>query len=148
MRVVRKHARAARGFTLIEAALTTVIIGVAFVGMLQLLAAGTVSNIRGTELTTAVNLARNIRENALRYQFAQIPALDGESFSPPIDSRGVGISQLEGWEQRIRVQPVDPDRLTVSITTPYPEALRVTVTILRNKQQVCELSWFCFDATP
>jgi len=54
-----------RGFTLIEAAMVTVIVGVGVVAMLQLLAAGTVSNSEGTELTTAINLANNIREMSL-----------------------------------------------------------------------------------
>ena len=64
---MRSHRPAAgrRGFTLIEAAMVTVIIGVGVVAMLQLLAAGTVSNSEGTELTTAINLANNIREMSL-----------------------------------------------------------------------------------
>ena len=54
-----------RGFTLIEAAIVTVIIAVGVVGMLELLAAGSVSNAEGTELTTAINLAANVREVSL-----------------------------------------------------------------------------------
>jgi len=61
----RHPAAGRRGFTLIEAAMVTVIIGVGVVAMLQLLAAGTVSNSEGTELTTAINLANNIREMSL-----------------------------------------------------------------------------------
>jgi len=61
----RPAAAGRRGFTLIEAAMVTVIIGVGVVAMLQLLAAGTVSNSEGTELTTAINLANNIREMSL-----------------------------------------------------------------------------------
>jgi Tfp pilus assembly protein PilV len=63
----RGNARPARrrGFTLIEAAMVTVIIGLGVVGMLELLAAGTVSNSEGTELTTAINLANNVRELSL-----------------------------------------------------------------------------------
>ena len=45
--------------------MVTVIIGVGVVAMLQLLAAGTVSNSEGTELTTSINLANNIREMSL-----------------------------------------------------------------------------------
>ena len=61
--------RLRRGFTLIESAMVTVIIGVGVVGMLELLAAGTVSNSEGTELTTAINLANNIREMSLGMAF-------------------------------------------------------------------------------
>src|SRR4029079_2970899 len=61
----RPAAAGRRGFTLIEAAMVTVIIGVGVVAMLQLLAAGPVSNSEGTELTTAINLANNVREMSL-----------------------------------------------------------------------------------
>jgi prepilin-type N-terminal cleavage/methylation domain-containing protein len=69
-RSTRKPARSRRGFTLIEAAMVTVIIGVGVVSMLQLLAVGTVSNSEGTELTTAINLANNIREASLALAFS------------------------------------------------------------------------------
>src|SRR3712207_2741458 len=64
-----RHAAGRRGFTLIEAAMVTVIIGVGVVGMLELLAAGTLSNTKGTELTTAINLANNVREFTLAMPF-------------------------------------------------------------------------------
>ena len=47
----------------------TVIIGLGCVGMLELLAAGTVANSEGTELTTGINLANNIREMSLGLSF-------------------------------------------------------------------------------
>src|SRR5215212_1266942 len=65
-----RAARSRRGFTLIEAAMVTVIIGIGVVGMLELLAAGTLSNSKGTELTTAINLANNVREISLGLAFA------------------------------------------------------------------------------
>ena len=58
----RAPRRFRRGFTLIEAAITTIIIGVGCVAMLELLGAGTLANNQGAELTTAMNLAGNIRE--------------------------------------------------------------------------------------
>src|SRR5690349_6272577 len=60
-RTVRPPAARRRegGFTLVEAALTMVIIGTGVVAMLQLLAAGTMSNSSAAELTTAVQLANN-----------------------------------------------------------------------------------------
>ena len=50
------------GFTLIEAAMVTVVIGVGVMAMLQLLAAGTVQNDDAARTTTAMTLASNIRE--------------------------------------------------------------------------------------
>src|SRR5262249_31563332 len=62
---VWRFPRRGRGFTVIEGALVTSIISFGVVAMLQLLAAGTVSNGEGAEMTTAINLARNIREMML-----------------------------------------------------------------------------------
>lgn len=80
-RISRPAQRRARGFTLIEAAIVTVIIGVGVVGMLELLAAGTQSNSDGTELTTAINLANNIREMSLGLAYYD-PQSDNSSTDP------------------------------------------------------------------
>jgi prepilin-type N-terminal cleavage/methylation domain-containing protein len=63
------RARTARGFTLIEAAMVMVIIGVGVISMLQLLAAGTVSNTDAAGITTAMTLASNIRELSMGLAF-------------------------------------------------------------------------------
>ena len=59
-RPTRRTARLKRGFTLIEAAIVTAIVGFGVVGMLELMAAGTMANTESTELTTAMVLAGNI----------------------------------------------------------------------------------------
>ena len=60
---IRQHLRPRRsGFTLIEASLTTVIIGVGVVAMMQLLAVGTMSNISSFEQTTGVNVTKSVSE--------------------------------------------------------------------------------------
>src|SRR6266581_3800902 len=89
-RVHSSHcAKARRGFTLIEAAITTVIIGVGCVAMLQLLASGTMANHDGAELTTGMNLAGNIREcmTGLRYADATTPT----HWGPEAGETGVAL---------------------------------------------------------
>ncbi len=142
----RSHRR--RGFTLIEAAMATVIIGLGVVAVVELIAAGTVSNVRGTEMTTGMNLARNIRERLVQAPYASIPGFNGSSYAPPVDSRGQAIAGMDGWQQQIAVQTVDPNRLTLAITDPSPQALHVTAAVSRNGRKVCDLSWFSFDGTP
>ena len=58
----RPTRRGRSGFTLIEAALVTTIISFGVLAMLQLLAVGTVSNNDGAEMSTAINLAKSVRE--------------------------------------------------------------------------------------
>lgn len=69
-RPLRKGAgNSRRGFTLIEAALATVIIGIGVVSLLELLAAGSMSNGAATELTLAASLANNIHEISIGLPF-------------------------------------------------------------------------------
>src|SRR5688572_4263618 len=117
----------ARGFTLLEAMLTMVIIGIGVVATCQLLAAGTNANIEGASLTTAVNLARNVRELSIKIPFADLPALNGRTYNPPVDSRGEEVPGFAKWAQSIEVQAVAPSRWTTNIVDPDPDVVRVTV---------------------
>ena len=144
---LRRRTRA-RGFTLLEAMLATVIIGLGVVAMSQLLATGTMSNLEGAELTTGVNLARNVREKCLNVKFANMPALNGTTYNPAIDSTGASITGITNWTQAIAVTPVDPNRLTLNITDASPDAIRATVTVSHNGKKVCDLSWYMFEPTP
>jgi hypothetical protein len=141
--------------------MVTVIISVGVVSMLQLLAAGTVANSEGTELTVAVNLANNVREMSLgmAYYDPQQPTawntkettvaawdnimdLDGADFSPPIDSRRLPIGGYPGWRQVVDVESVSRDKVTevVADTTGEPTA-RVTVAVKRSGATVYRTSW-------
>jgi type II secretory pathway pseudopilin PulG len=129
------------GFTLIEAAIATVIIGVAFTAMLQLIAKGTEANGNSTELTTAINLANNIHEASIRVAYDDIFDLRG-THSPPVNARLQAISGMTGWTQVVGVNYVDENNLTQSVPdTQYEPTARVTVVIQRNGHEVYRTSW-------
>jgi prepilin-type N-terminal cleavage/methylation domain-containing protein len=144
----QRRRRVRRGFTLIEAAMTTVIVGVGFVATLTLVNAGTMNNARGAESTTAISLARNIREFTLQKTFPQLIAYNGKSYAKAVDSREVPIDALSGWAQSVTVQPVDPNRITTDITDSSPSALRLTVVVTHNQKKLATVSWYAFDGTP
>lgn len=157
-----------RGFTLIEAALVTTIISFGVLAMLQLLAVGTVSNNDGAEMSTAINLAKSLREMMVGMPIADpttpthwgteagenlafyddIDDFDGKTYSPPIDARRTSIVALNDWSQTIRVQTVDPNLLTSTVPNGTTAAVRVTVTVSHNNKQVTSYSWVAFDAAP
>jgi hypothetical protein len=124
-----------------EAAITTVIVGVGTVAMLALLAAGTNANQQAAQLTTAIDLANNIHELCDRVPFIKATStwisnpspssisstlfttgdltwLDGVIFnassSPvgPVDSTLSNISGMSGWSQSVTVKSVDPSNVT------------------------------------
>jgi prepilin-type N-terminal cleavage/methylation domain-containing protein len=145
---MRNYRKTRRGFTLIEASLATVIIGVGVVAMLELIAAGTRVNVDNTQRTTATNLAKNVREYALKLTYAQLVALNGSSWTPPIDSRGVAVSDFDDWKQSITVSGADPNQLTRTVSLGSAKTLKLTVTVTHNSEQMSSLSWYAFNATP
>lgn len=180
--MIRRHfnipdARPRRGFTLIEAAITTVIIGVGCVAMLELLAAGTVANKEGTELTTAINLAGNVREamSGVYYtdptspthwgpengettpaQYDDLDDFDGWSSSPgnPIDASRTRLSSdYSTWTQKVKVDSINPANLTATashLTLPPEQrpTCRITVTVTHNGKAVYTQSWMAAYADP
>ena len=149
------------GFTLIEAALVTTIISFGVLAMLQLLAVGTVSNNDGAEMSTAINLAKSVREMMVGMSIADpvtpthwgaeagenlatyndIDDFDGRTYSPPIDARRTSIAALPDWSQTIKVQTVDPNLLTSTVPNGTTAAVRVTVTVSHNGKQITSYSW-------
>jgi len=160
-----------RGFTLMETGLATIIIGLSVMSVMELLAKGTISNYDGAQQTTAINLAKNIREMCLDLHFtdpvtpnnwgldagesASNPStindlndLDGLSFCPPLDSRKVPIAGWTDWTQSIVVHSVDPNRLTLDVPDGTTPANRITVTISHKGQALYTMTWYAFDAAP
>ena len=124
--------------------MTTAIIGIGVVALLELLAAGTRSNVNASQLVTGTNLAKQVRERTLQKTFDQVRALNGTTESPPKDAAESDIDQLAGWTQAIKVNPVDPARLSLDIIDSDPTALRVTVTVSHNDNRVTTASWIRF----
>lgn len=158
-----------RGFTLMETTLAMVIIGVGVGAMMQLLAAGTQSNLASNELTTAINLANNIREVAAQLAYTDpgnptsastketsplgyndIWDLNGGAFSPPLDCSASPISSYSGWKQAVTVQTVAPDQITATRPNdPTVSTARITVTVYHGGQYIYQTSWIvCAPDTP
>jgi len=156
-----RRTRRARGFTLIEAALATGIVGFGVVSMMQLFYACTQQNIVGSNATSAMLLANNVQEAMASLPFNDpvtgrttfgpesgetttlayddLDDFDGATFSPPIDSMLEQISDLDRFSQVVSVVPVYPNKLrsnggaTLEISkTTYTGAVRVTVRILQD----------------
>jgi Tfp pilus assembly protein PilV len=155
-----------RGFTLIEAALTTMIVGLGTVAMMGLFTTGISSANNAANLTTGVDLAENIHELCDRLPFSNpstnywgipngftianlmasgnITWLSGQTFSPPIDATGSAVSSLSGWSQVVAVNSVSPTSISTNAatnsTSTYPMS-RVTVTVNHGTTQVFQTAW-------
>jgi len=153
---------------MLETALATMIVGIGVVAVLQLLAAGTLSNEAATDLTTAVNLANNIHEITIRLplidpaypstwnphlaspaSFAGVSEFDGSTFNPPIDVSCNPIASYSDWSQVVTVQSVSDSNLKTVIADSTTEwTARVTVQILCNGRVVYQTSWLAAEQLP
>jgi hypothetical protein len=147
------------------------LIGLGVLAMLELLAAGSVSNAYGTEMTTAVHLANNIHEISLGLAFYDpqdtnkdtwntkeaagitaydnITDLDGTSFSPPLDVRRLPMPGYTGWGQRVKVETVAEDQ----VSSPRPNTMaeptvRVTATVFHHGRDIYSTSWLAVAPGP
>lgn len=139
-----------------------VIIGTGVLAMLQLLAAGSMANGGGTELTTAVNLANNIHEITIGVPFQNPTSktslvkdsggpknytylwdFNGDSYSPPLDVTRNPISVYSSWTQVVTVSSVDPNNLTFvePSNDPTIPTARVAVAVKHNAKVVYQASW-------
>lgn len=158
-----KGLRRLRGFTLIETALATVIVGVGVLGMMQLLSVCTQQNRGGAQTTTAIYLAQCVQE-----MLADLPFNDpsGAGFgleenggiltwddiddfhglsTTPIDSQRNAIKGLDQYTQVIDVTEVSANNLSLAL--PGSDCKRVTVRVLYRRNatdtpsEVYRLSW-------
>jgi type II secretory pathway pseudopilin PulG len=131
------------GFTLMEAAIVTAIVGIAIVGMLQLMAAGSMANADSAEATTAVNLASNVNEMLQGVTYSTLkPTYDNQTYNPAVDATGAALTSFSGWQQQVSVKYVDPNLLTSVVPDSQVEpTCRVTVTVLHNSMPVFTTSW-------
>lgn len=135
--------RNVRGFTLIEAAIVTAIVGLGIVGLLELIASGSMANVQSSELTTAVFLAQNIDELLQDAPYATLHnTYDNVTYTPPRDGRGQQLTSFNGWSQAIDVSYVDPDRVTLTVPDTQVEVTSmVTVTIIHNGKVIYTAKW-------
>jgi type II secretory pathway pseudopilin PulG len=127
----------AHGFTLIEAALATIIVGVGIVSTMTLFAACTQQASASNQITTASMLANNVHEALAGLSFGDptfghqffgpesgetlatyndIDDFDGSKFNPPIDAQRNRIANLSQYTQIVSVWPVFPNKLSANST--------------------------------
>ena len=151
-----------RGFTLIEAALTTVIVGVAILALMGLSGALTGQNANAGQSTTAMLLASNVQEAMAGLSFNDpayantyfgpeagetlasyndVDDFDGKTLSPPIDAARQTVPDLSQYSQVISVLPIYANKLNsntnpVSLDLPktaYTGAVRVMVRVMYKR---------------
>lgn len=138
-----------RGFTLLEAVLTTMIVGIGITGTMRLAYTCAQQNMMAGHMTTGMHLASHIREAMARLpfndplsgplnfgaepgellaDFDDVDDFDGQIFNPPIDARRQPLSGFDAYSQEVVVWPVYPNKLSVNTNPANPDIPKATYT--------------------
>jgi len=164
-------ARCHGGFTIIETAMATAVVGIGIVAMVHAMAAGTKVNSQGRDITHAIFLAQEIREWTLQLPFSDLdpgdadnpPGPDGSdpqlfvddlddlmgvTYIPPRDGQEQIIDGMANWSQTIELEWRDPNSLTTAVPKGSTDVISVSVTIRHDGQKVLSTSWLVTRRDP
>ncbi len=167
--MIVKKIKLAKGFTLLEILMTTVLLGMGITALMAGMASTANVNSSGSEITQAVLLAQDIREWTMNLPFhdpdptqaANPPGPDGSSpqtlvddvddlmnvtFSPPRNSHGEILSDMDDWSETITLtwrSLADPTQI---VTPGSSTVMNINVTISHYGQEVLSSSWLKTEA--
>lgn len=150
------RARGRGGFTLIEAAIATVVVGSGVVAVVSAQRAFHVQNEWAAQAAVAQQLGAEVRELVLGLP-QRDPVTGGDLWGPEPDEAGVAeyddlddfdgavfdsadgtgplnalrapVAEMDGWRQRVLVENIDPFHLTRTVDDGASELMRVTVVV-------------------
>ena len=158
-------AGARKGFTLVEVAIATAVVGLGMVALFMSLGAGTRTNAEGVKLTQATLLSQEIREWTCKLPFSDkdtaqknnppgpdsgetaaddlddLYVADGLTFQAPRDARGLPITDMPGWSEKVTITYRDPADLTRTVTAGSSDVVNVKVQILYQNREVLTTDW-------
>jgi len=149
------------GFTLIEALIAILLVGLAIASLMGASLSYTRANAMGTELSTAEFLIEQIREmsmllpvidpetatttfgpeEALLADWDDLDDLDGATFSPPIDAKRQTLSDFAAFSQQVTVENVSAGNFEQVVGDHSTNFVRVTARVFLNSRQISSVSW-------
>ena len=159
------HRRSARGgFSLIEVAVATAIVGIALAALLVAVGSHTRVTEAARKLTQATSLAEEIREWTLNLPFSdpdpgdagKPPGPDGSdpqvfvddlddlmdvTFSPPRDGQGNVLPGLDGWSETLTLTWRDPNDPMSAVADGTTDLIYVQLDIAFSGRGVLTTGW-------
>ncbi len=128
------------GFTLIEAAVAIIFVGLGMTGMLASLSSGTRSTQGSYELGRAGLLVRELREYTFTIPFND---LSSQTYAQCIDGQGdtMDFDGQSQWSQKIAVSRRQDGNLEAIDSTGTSNCKYVQASILYKNQTIMEAEW-------
>lgn len=136
-----KRKKQQHGFTMIEAIMAAMLLGVVIAALAAASGAFTMANGYGIDLSTAEFLIEQIRERATNMDFTTLAASDGVSYNPPIDMEGTSLTDFSAFTQAIDVDHMQAGNLDQIDASGTSDFVRVTVTITKDSVPLNSTSW-------
>jgi prepilin-type N-terminal cleavage/methylation domain-containing protein len=153
--------QSARGFTLVEVLIATVLIGLSIAALVASNGTLTMASAVGTDQSTAEFLAEQIRElttmlpvvdpqtttttfgpeEAGLAGYDDVDDFNGATFSPPIGADKAALPEFASFSQQVTVQNVDRTNFDLIVANHTSHFVRVTVSVLKNGRQITAASW-------
>jgi prepilin-type N-terminal cleavage/methylation domain-containing protein len=158
----------ARGFSLIEVLIATVLIGLSIAALVAANGSFSMANVSGADLSTAEFLAEQIRELttmlpvadpavtiwttlgwetgettvALYDDVDDFDGFDSVSLGAPISAQRTPLTDLSAFRQKVTVEKLNPANFDQTVAdNSTSNFVRVTVNILQNGRQISSASW-------
>ena len=128
------------GFSLIEAMVASMIIGIAVVGLLLSSGSLTRVNAAGIEISTAEFLIEEVKSRCASMAYDELPAFAG-TYSPPQDIYGTALTNFSAFSQQVTVENVSNSDFTVVVAEGGSDFVRVTTRILLNGGEISSADW-------
>ena len=128
------------GFTLTEAAVATIFVGLGMAGMLSSLSSGTRATKGGYDLTRAGFLIREIREHTFAIPFDDLVS---RTYTQCIDGQGdvMNFADSGQWQQKITISRRLENDLESIDATNTSHVKYVQASILYKGQSILEAGW-------
>jgi type II secretory pathway pseudopilin PulG len=128
------------GFSLIEALVASVIIGLAVVGLLLSSGSLTKVNAAGIEISTAEFLIEEVKSRCASMAYDDLPAVVG-TYSPPQDIYGAALTNFSTFSQQVTVDNVSNSDFTVVVGPGSSDFVRITTKILVDGSEISSADW-------
>jgi len=132
------------GFSLIEALIAAILIGLVVASLVAANIAFTKANAAGTDLSTAEFLIEQIRERSISVNYDDLYGLehfDGVTFSPPINADGESLNAFAAFSEQITVENISKNDFEQVVLFDSSSFIRITAKVSLNSREISSASW-------